>query len=125
MIKLKLPIVAKLSSNQKKGSFYNYESARSNSKQIGFHETNAYIITNNIIRSNFNRNDKFKITMEFYFIDKRPRDILNFMESCKYYIDGMFIAINCDDKQIDETCGYRCDINKQDPHVILTLEKIK
>lgn len=124
MLQLKLPIIAKLSSNQKKGHWSNYEKERETSIAFGFC-TAKEIINSLKIPIDFLKNDRFLLTMEFSFVDKKPRDLTNFAESQKYAIDGIFLALELDDSQIDKVVLLRGIVNKQDPHVILTLERLK
>jgi len=110
-IKITLSIKNKLSSNQKNGNHWSkFSAAKAKAKEEGYYAAIAH-------KNAFNANSRLSIITIFYFKDKIHRDLSNFYEGLKNQIDGIFLALRCDDWQIDQSIQIRGPIDKLNPRV--------
>lgn len=120
---VKLPIFAELTSNRKKGSFWNYKKAKDISKNYAYLATIAelnYAIVAGCPYDFIGK--KLHMTIEFYFECNAHRDLTNFAEGQKDAIDGIFLALKYDDWNIDQVLLIRKELNKTNPHVIIKIK---
>ena len=123
---VKLPIFAKLTSNRKKGSFWNYKKEKTSSKNYAYLATIAELNYAKVAGCPYDFiGKKLHMTIEFYFEDKARRDLTNFAEGQKDAIDGIFLALKYDDWNIDQVLLIRKDLNKINPHVIIIIKELK
>ena len=67
-----------------------------------------------------------KISYRFYFPDNRKRDLINWAQSCKPYIDGIVDAgiIEGDHWQISGIGTITASVDKVDPRIEITIEAV-
>jgi Holliday junction resolvase RusA-like endonuclease len=118
VIKITLPIPASLSSNRKNGHHWSkFNADKGNTREEGYYTAIG-------LKNSFKIDSKLKGSVTFFFKDKIRRDIANFFEGMKSQIDGIFLALGCDDSQIDKWELIRGDIDKNNPRVELEIDEI-
>lgn len=116
---IRLPIPASQLSPNYRGHWTKISRAKKQAKKI------AYLRTLEALRQR--ATDTLPVfthyRLDFYFKTNRNRDDDNAKASCKAFRDGIAQALQVDDSTLKDTHEAGMNINKTDPHLIITLYK--